>query len=66
MVALLALGLAVGNLASRDNSLVPLIWVQAIAPGIVCAWLLFGPQLRLLRWRHPPRRWPGDGRCVRR
>lgn len=50
VTALLALGLAVGNLASRDTRLVPLIWVQAIAPGLVAAWFLFGPQLRLVRW----------------
>ena len=48
VVALLALGLAFGNLASRDTRLVPLMWVQAIAPGVVAAWLLFGPQLHLL------------------
>jgi lipopolysaccharide export system permease protein len=50
ITALLALGLAVGNLAGRDTRLVPLIWIQAIVPGIVAAWILFGPQLRLLRW----------------
>jgi lipopolysaccharide export system permease protein len=50
ITALLALGLAVGNLASRDVRLVPLIWVQAIAPGLIAAWVLFGPQLRLLPW----------------
>jgi lipopolysaccharide export system permease protein len=48
VVALLALGLAVGNLASRDTRLVPLIWVQAIVPGVLAAWALFGPQLRLV------------------
>ncbi len=48
VVALLALGLAVGNLASRDTRLVPLIWAQAILPGVVAAWVLFGPQLRLM------------------
>jgi lipopolysaccharide export system permease protein len=48
IVALLALGLAVGNLASRDTTLVPLIWIQAIVPGVVAAWVLFGPQLRLV------------------
>jgi len=50
ITALLALGLAVGNLASRDTRLVPLIWVHAIAPGVLAAWVLFAPQLRLLRW----------------
>ncbi len=49
VVALLALGLAVGNLASRDVRLVPLIWVQAIAPGLIAAWVLFGPQMMLPR-----------------
>lgn len=52
VVVLLALGLAVGNLAARDNALIPLMWVQAMLPGIVCAWLLLGPQL-LSSWRHP-------------
>jgi lipopolysaccharide export system permease protein len=52
VVVLLALGLAVGNLAARDNALVPLIWVQAVAPGLVCGWLLLGP--RLWPERRPP------------
>ncbi|MFT8246711.1 LPS export ABC transporter permease LptF [Roseomonas sp. BN140053] len=42
VVALLALGLAVGNLAARDNSFVPLIWVHAVGPGLVAAWVLTG------------------------
>ena len=45
---LLALGLAVGNLAARDSSLVFLIWVHAIAPGLIGAWLLVGPQFGLM------------------
>ncbi len=45
MVALLALGLAIDNLAARDNTLIPLMWAQAALPGIVCAWLLLGPHL---------------------
>ncbi len=45
VVGLLALGLAIGNLAARDNALLPLIWVQAIVPGLIAAWVLFGPQL---------------------
>lgn len=48
VVGLLALGLAFGNLASRDTRLVPLIWVQAIVPGVLAAWIVFGPQLHLL------------------
>jgi len=46
VVGLLALQLAFGNLAARDNAVIPLIWIQAVAPGIVCAWLLLGPELR--------------------
>jgi lipopolysaccharide export system permease protein len=45
MVGLLAVGLAVGTLAARDNSLIWLMWVHAIAPGVICAVLLIGPSL---------------------
>ncbi len=45
VVGLLAVGLAVGNLAARDNALMPLIWLNAAGPGIVCAWMLYGPRL---------------------
>ena len=45
VVALLALGLATGNLAARNTALLPLLWVHAIGPGIVAAWILFGPRL---------------------
>jgi lipopolysaccharide export system permease protein len=55
VVGLLALGLAVGNLASRDVRLVPLIWVQAIVPGLIAAWILFGPPLRLMPRARPRR-----------
>ena len=48
VVGLLALQLAVGNLATRDPALLPLIWVHAVLPGVLCAWLLFGPQLGLV------------------
>src|SRR5580692_11478854 len=47
MVGLLALGLAFGTLAARDNSLLPLMWLHATVPGMICAWMLFGPRLRL-------------------
>ena len=47
-VALLALGLAIGNLAARAPVLVPLVWLHAIAPGLLCAWMLFGPQFGLM------------------
>jgi lipopolysaccharide export system permease protein len=48
VVTLLALGLAVANLATRDPRLLPLIWVLALAPGLFASWLLVGPQLRLV------------------
>ena len=48
VVALLALQLAVTNLAARNTALVPLIWVEALLPALVCLWLLFGPQARLV------------------
>lgn len=50
MVVLLALGLSFGTLAARDNKLIFLLWVHAIVPGIVCAWLLLAPSAGL---RHP-------------
>ena len=45
VVVLLATGLAIGNLAARDNRLIPLIWVHAVVPGLICLWLLIGPQM---------------------
>jgi lipopolysaccharide export system permease protein len=44
VVALLAIGLSIANLAARQTVLIPLIWVHAILPGVVCAWLLYAPQ----------------------
>ena len=46
VMLLLASQLAIGNLAARHLFLLPLIWVEAIAPGLVCLWLLFGEALR--------------------
>jgi lipopolysaccharide export system permease protein len=55
MVALLAMGFAVQNLAAGDPVWLPLMWVQAIGPGVVCAWLLLGPQLLdRYRFRYRP------------
>jgi lipopolysaccharide export system permease protein len=51
VVGLLALGLAVANLATRNVALIPLIWVNALAPALLGAWVLFGPQLRLMPGR---------------
>jgi len=52
VVGLLAAGLAVDNLAARDNALIPLMWVQAALPGIICGWLLLSPLLFGI-WRRP-------------
>jgi lipopolysaccharide export system permease protein len=43
VVVLLAVGLAIGNMAARDTALLPLIWIHAALPGIVAGWLLLGP-----------------------
>ncbi len=51
MVALLALGLAFGTLAARDNSLIFLMWLHAIVPGVVAGWVLLGPEIRLFQSR---------------
>ncbi len=42
VVALLAVGLTIGNLAARDNRFIWMIWVHALAPGLVAAWWLLG------------------------
>lgn len=47
VVGLLAVGLAIANLAARQPALVPLIWIHAVLPGFVCAWILFGRQVGL-------------------
>lgn len=44
IVALLAMGLTITNVAARQNGFITLIWLHAIVPGLVGAWLLFGPQ----------------------
>ncbi len=51
VVGLLALGLAIDNLAARDNALVPLMWVQAVLPGLVCLWMLLVPDWIADRFR---------------
>lgn len=43
VVALLGAGLGISNFAARDNTLVPLMWVHALTPGVVAAWLLYAP-----------------------
>jgi len=42
MVALLALGLTIGNAAARRDGLIWLIWAHAILPGVISAWWLGG------------------------
>jgi lipopolysaccharide export system permease protein len=44
VVALVAGGLALGNLAARTPALLPLIWIQALLPGVVAGWMLLAPQ----------------------
>ncbi|MBW4022489.1 MAG: LPS export ABC transporter permease LptF [Proteobacteria bacterium] len=54
-VGLVALGLSVNNLASRNSAFIPLIWVQAVLPGVVAGWILLRPErIRV------PRRAPAD------
>ncbi len=57
VVLLVALGLTIDGLAARDNALIPLIWVRAILPGVICAIVLFAPirwSRRLLGPHEPP------------
>ena len=41
VVGLLAVQLAVANLASKSTVLLPLVWVVAVAPALVGGWILF-------------------------
>ena len=43
LVGLLATGLAVSSLATRQVALMPLVWAQVILPVVVAAWILFVP-----------------------
>lgn len=42
VVGLLAVGLMTNNLAARQNAMIPLIWLNALAPLVVGAWALSG------------------------
>jgi lipopolysaccharide export system permease protein len=55
MVGLLALGLVIGSLAARDNRLIVLMWVHAVAPGVICAVLLMAPAVLTFGHRLRPR-----------
>lgn len=46
VVALLALGLIIASLAAKNPVLIPLMWLHAILPALVCGFFLLGPQLR--------------------
>ncbi len=46
VVALLALGLIIASLAAKNTMLIPLIWLHAILPALVCGGVLLAPQLR--------------------
>ncbi|WP_207538361.1 LPS export ABC transporter permease LptF [Sabulicella rubraurantiaca] len=53
MVGLLALGLGIGSMAARQPKLIFLIWLHALLPGIISAWVVGGmPGLakRLRSW----------------
>ena len=41
VVGLLALGLIANSAAARSNALIPLVWLHAILPGILAAWVVF-------------------------
>ena len=45
VVALVALGLALDSLAVRMNELIPLLWLRAGLPAVVCAAVMFAPVL---------------------
>lgn len=44
VVGLLALGLAISNVAARHPVLIPAIWLHAAIPGLICAWILYVPR----------------------
>jgi lipopolysaccharide export system permease protein len=35
-------GLGVGNSAARQNALLPLVWLHAVLPGLLAAWVMAG------------------------
>ncbi len=55
VVALLALGLVIQNMAARFPMLIPLIWVHAMLPGLVASLMLYGPTLQVTPWSVPVR-----------
>ncbi|GEN64305.1 LPS export ABC transporter permease LptF [Acetobacter oeni] len=49
VIGLLALNLLLQNLASRNMTLIPLILIEAVAPGIVCGAVLFWSEFQVSR-----------------
>jgi lipopolysaccharide export system permease protein len=58
VVALVLAGLAAQDLASVHPALIPMIWLQALLPGLVCAWCLFVPETWHQSWQQPWHRRP--------
>jgi lipopolysaccharide export system permease protein len=48
VVVLLAIGLVTSNLAARQPTMIPLIWLNTVLPGLVAAWVIAG----LPGWLH--------------
>jgi lipopolysaccharide export system permease protein len=46
VVGLVALGLALDSAAVKENALVPLMYVRALLPALLCGGYLFGPAVR--------------------
>jgi lipopolysaccharide export system permease protein len=46
VVGLVAMGLALDSLAVRQPGFIPLMYLRAVLPGVLCAAWLFGPVLR--------------------
>ncbi len=46
VVALVALGLALDSVAVKEPAMIPLMWVRALLPALVCALFLYAPGLR--------------------
>jgi lipopolysaccharide export system permease protein len=69
VVTLLALGLAAGNAAARDNIFIPLIWLQVVVPALGALWVLLGspgiprrrPRLPVELGGQPPPKEPSLG-----
>ena len=54
VVALVASGLAVANLAARQSTLTPLVWLHALLPGLIASWILLAPQFASAGPAHRP------------